>query len=52
MAGRAALIGLGFFVLALPLSLLAAQSILRPINRLAEAVGRRGPRDLRAVRHP
>ena len=52
MANRAALFGLGFFVLAIPLSLLSAQSVFGPINRLAEAVGRRGPRDLRPVRHP
>ncbi|MFT7057953.1 MAG: two-component system sensor histidine kinase TctE [Pseudorhodobacter sp.] len=52
LANRAALFGLGFFVLAVPLSLLSAGSIFNPINRLAEAVGRRGPRDLRAVRHP
>ncbi|MDP2738793.1 MAG: sensor histidine kinase [Pseudorhodobacter sp.] len=52
MANRAALLGLGFFALAVPLSLLSASSVFGPINRLAEAVGRRGPRDLRAVRHP
>jgi two-component system, OmpR family, sensor histidine kinase TctE len=52
MANRAALLGLGFFALAVPLSLLSASSVFAPINRLADAVGRRGPRDLRAVRHP
>ena len=52
LANRAALLGLGFFVLAVPLSLLSAGSVFNPINRLAEAVGRRGPRDLRPVRHP
>jgi len=52
LANRAALIGVGFFVLAVPLSLLSAGSVFNPINRLAEAVGRRGPRDLRSVRHP
>jgi two-component system sensor histidine kinase TctE len=52
LANRAALFGLGFFVLAVPLSLLSAGSVFAPINRLAEAVGRRGPRDLRPVRHP
>jgi two-component system sensor histidine kinase TctE len=52
LANRAALIGLGFFLLAVPLSLLSAGSLFNPINRLAEAVGRRGPRDLRPVRHP
>jgi two-component system sensor histidine kinase TctE len=52
LANRAALIGLGFFLLAVPLSLLSAGSVFNPINRLADAVGRRGPRDLRPVRHP
>lgn len=52
LANRAALIGVGFFVLAVPLSLLSAGSVFNPINRLAEAVGRRGPRDLRPVRDP
>ena len=52
MANRAAMLGLGFFALAVPLALLAAGSMLRPVNRLAEAVGRRGPNDLRAVRNP
>jgi two-component system sensor histidine kinase TctE len=52
LANRAGLIGLGFFLLAVPLSLLSAGSVFNPINRLAEAVGRRGPRDLRPVRHP
>jgi len=52
LANRAALLGLGFFALAVPLSLLSASSVFKPINRLAEAVGRRGPRDLRPVRHP
>ena len=52
LANRAALVGLGFFLLAVPLSLLSASSVFNPINRLAEAVGRRGPRDLRPVRDP
>ncbi|MDN5788043.1 sensor histidine kinase [Pseudorhodobacter sp.] len=52
LANRAALLGLGFFVLAVPLSLLSAGSVFNPINRLAEAVRRRGPRDLRPVRDP
>jgi len=38
------------FLLAVPLSLLAADNLLRPIARLAAAVGRRGPHDLRPVR--
>ncbi len=52
VAQRAAALGLGFFALAALLSLLAAKSTLRPISRLAEAVGRRGPQDLRFVDHP
>jgi two-component system sensor histidine kinase TctE len=49
IANRAAGLGLGFFTLALLLSLIAAGSVLAPIDRLAEAVARRGPEDLRAV---
>ncbi|MDP1669133.1 sensor histidine kinase [Phaeovulum sp.] len=52
VANRAASIGLGVFALAAALSIITAGSVLRPINRLAEAVARRGPRDLRAVDHP
>jgi len=52
VANRAAAIGFGAFALAAALSIFTAGSVLRPINRLAEAVGRRGPRDLRAVDHP
>ncbi|WP_343080433.1 sensor histidine kinase [Ostreiculturibacter nitratireducens] len=52
VARRAGLLGLGFFALAAVLSLLTAGSVLRPIDRLAEAVARRGPRDLRPVNHP
>ncbi|MCV2872573.1 sensor histidine kinase N-terminal domain-containing protein [Defluviimonas sp. WL0050] len=52
VAQRAAAIGLGSFVLAAALSLLTAGNVLGPINRLADAVGRRGPHDLRAVDHP
>ncbi|MDZ4136476.1 MAG: sensor histidine kinase N-terminal domain-containing protein, partial [Paracoccaceae bacterium] len=50
MAARAALLGLGFFALSVPFALLAARSTLAPIDRLADAVARRGPRDLRPVR--
>ncbi|MFT5744093.1 MAG: two-component system sensor histidine kinase TctE [Paracoccaceae bacterium] len=49
MANRAAALGLGFFVVATLLSILTAGTVLRPINRLAEAVGRRGPQDLRPI---
>jgi two-component system, OmpR family, sensor histidine kinase TctE len=52
IANRAAALGLGFFTLALLLSLVAAGSVLAPIDRLALAVARRGPQDLRAVDHP
>jgi two-component system sensor histidine kinase TctE len=52
VANRAAGIGLGVFALAAALSILTAGSVLRPINRLAEAVSRRGPQDLRSVDHP
>lgn len=45
-------VALGFLALALPVALLAAQSVLSPVKRLAEAVARRGPRDLSPVRHP
>lgn len=49
MAYRAAGLALGFFALAALLSILTARSVLQPLNRLAEAVGRRGPHDLRPV---
>lgn len=49
MANRAALLGLGFFGVAAAMSILSARSVLQPVNRLAEAVGRRGPQDLRPV---
>lgn len=52
VAQRAAALGLGSFALAAVLSLLTAGNVLRPINRLADAVGRRGPHDLRSVDHP
>ncbi|MFC0202382.1 sensor histidine kinase [Paracoccus rhizosphaerae] len=50
-ARSAAWAALAFLVLALPVALLAAQAVLSPIRSLAEVVGRRGPRDLRPVRH-
>ena len=52
MANRAAALGLGFFAVAAVLSLVTAGSVLSPVNRLAEAVARRGPRDLRPLTHP
>ena len=51
-ATRAAAFGLGLFVMAAALALLTAGSVLRPVDRLAAAVRRRGPRDLRPVTHP
>ncbi|WP_339929763.1 sensor histidine kinase [Yoonia sp. 208BN28-4] len=47
MANRAAALGLGFFAIAAVLSLLTARSVLQPLQGLAEAMGRRGPQDLR-----
>lgn len=52
LGNRAAALGLAVFLAAIPLSLFVATGLTRPIDRLAEAVGRRGPRDLRPVRHP
>lgn len=51
-ARSAVWIGLGFLLLALPLALWATRAVIRPVDRLAEAVQRRGPHDLRPVRHP
>ncbi|WP_300033710.1 sensor histidine kinase [uncultured Roseobacter sp.] len=42
-------IGVAFFLVATALSALAAQNALRPLSRLAEAMARRGPKDLRPV---
>ena len=43
-------IGIAFFFVAAGLSLWAAHSALAPLNRVAGAVTRRGPSDLRAVK--
>ncbi|WP_149140526.1 sensor histidine kinase [Gemmobacter caeruleus] len=51
-ARNAAWLGLGFLVLALPLAMLSVRNVLRPVELLTEAVSRRGPHDLRPVRHP
>lgn len=51
-ANRAAALGLGFFAISALLSLLTARSVLRPVRNLTEAVGRRGPQDLRPVERP
>lgn len=45
----AAVVGVGFFLLATTLSLFAAQSALAPLNRMTQSVMRRGPSDLRPV---
>mgnify|MGYP005845583425 CR=1 FL=1 len=52
LANGAALAGLAFFALAAPLALVFAGAVLAPVRRLAEAVSRRGPADLRNVDHP
>jgi len=49
IANRSAGLGFGFFGVAAILSLLTASSVLRPLRRLAGAVSRRGPQDLRPV---
>ncbi|MBU3029371.1 sensor histidine kinase [Paracoccus marinaquae] len=51
-ARSAAWIGLGFLALTVPVALWAARAVIRPVDRLAEAVTRRGPQDLRPVLHP
>ncbi|VAW24376.1 Tricarboxylate transport sensor protein TctE [hydrothermal vent metagenome] len=48
----ALILGLGFFVISAALAMLAAQSSVRPLQRLAESVSRRGPKDLRPVQSP
>ncbi len=52
LAHGAVLAGLGFFVLAVPLALVFANSVLAPVSNLARAVADRGPADLRPVDHP
>jgi two-component system sensor histidine kinase TctE len=42
-------IGVAFFLVATALSAFAAQNALAPLNRLADAMTRRGPKDLRPV---
>lgn len=51
-AGSAVAIGAIMILLAVPLALWAAHMVLRPVDLLAGAVSRRGPHDLRPVRHP
>lgn len=42
-------VAIGFFLMATAMSLLAAQSAVAPLKKLAESVTRRGPKDLRPV---
>ncbi|WP_368073623.1 sensor histidine kinase N-terminal domain-containing protein [Tateyamaria omphalii] len=46
---NAALFGGAFFVLAAGMALWTSRSTVRPLSQMAEAVARRGPRDLRPV---
>lgn len=52
LANRAAALGLGFFLVASVLALLTTRSVIGPVRRLAQAVERRGPQDLRPVSRP
>ncbi len=52
LANWAAVLGLGFFSVAAVLAIFTARSVLQPLNRLREAVERRGPQDLRPVERP
>lgn len=52
LARSALQLGLGFFLVATVLAFWAAQSSIRPLKQLTEAVSRRGPKDLRPVRRP
>ncbi len=52
LAQNAAIFGLLLFLLSIPLSLVSAGNLLRPIRTIAQAVGRRGAHDLRPVRQP
>lgn len=47
-----AILGLGFFCLAVALSLWATSTTIAPLQRLADSVGRRGPQDLSPVVKP
>lgn len=52
LSNRAGAVGLGFFLLAAAMAVLTARSVTRPVRRLAQAVARRGPGDLRPVDRP
>ncbi|MBX2884367.1 MAG: sensor histidine kinase [Granulosicoccus sp.] len=49
---NAAILGIGFFSLAVALSLWATSTTIAPLQRLADSVGRRGPQDLSPVVKP
>ncbi|MCU4651990.1 sensor histidine kinase [Roseibacterium sp. SDUM158016] len=49
LSRSAAALSVGFFLLATGLGWAAARNSLRPLNEIAQAVGRRGPSDLRPV---
>ncbi|WBU60819.1 sensor histidine kinase [Paracoccus albus] len=51
-ARSAAWVGFGFLLLVVPMALLAARAVIGPVDLLTGAVTRRGPQDLRPVRHP
>ncbi len=52
LANTAAALGIGFFLLAMILSLFTAESAIRPLRQVAESVARRGPGDLQQIRRP
>lgn len=51
-ARRAAMVSLALLALVLPIALIAANALLRPVDQLADAVARRGAEDLRPFRAP
>ena len=50
ISATAAAVGFGFFLFAIGLSLLAAQSALSPLRRMTQSIKRRGPHDLSPVK--
>lgn len=48
----ALILGLGFFAISAALAIFTARSSVRPLQRLAVSVSRRGPKDLRPVQSP
>ncbi len=50
ISATAAAVGFGFFLFAIGLSLLAAQSALSPLRRMTQSIQRRGPHDLSPVK--